>query len=556
MTIHTNPSRAANRNPNNPQRIWLLCGLLLFSLSVAFWLQPAQAARLNDSALAIPRLSAGRFEQPGGQDDVASPLAIQADLQSHMSGPAASDNLSDFVAALDAQRTAQSLADPSGLEQRSLALSGLQVGNQPPVITQPDPQSGFPPTVPAKRHSVYLPLLFSGGLVAGISSDLPDPPFSCKNLQNFSGSREFPGQVQCQALLAFYASTQGDYWLRNDGWLRDTNPCRWYGVGCLEGIGIVSLALSNNGLFGHLPPEIGSLPLRTLDVSTNRLMGSLPEGLLETSSLQEVSLHSNRFQGSYPIDFMSLYDTSRGQTDRRREFTSNDFRRIDTSGYSCTGQGVSVSDCEALVAFFRSTGGEDPNSAYWSNHGGRWLLDTNPCNWGWVSCADGRVTQLSVPREISQGLNGTLPAELGNLAALTHLSIEGAGLSGSLPAEFGRLGNLRFLSITDSGLSGWLPGELGNLEKLEELDLAGNSLTGPIPASLGSLKSIRRIDLSRNDLSGEVPSALALVNTGTSIRFHTLALNDNPNLCVPGELGRFVSGLTVFSGSWCSLIER
>jgi hypothetical protein len=42
-------------------------------------------------------------------------------------------------------------------------------------------------------------------------------------------------QSECEALVAFYISTGGDNWSRNNGWLQTNTPCTWYGLTCAEG---------------------------------------------------------------------------------------------------------------------------------------------------------------------------------------------------------------------------------------------------------------------------------------------------------------------------------
>ena len=51
-------------------------------------------------------------------------------------------------------------------------------------------------------------------------------------------------------------------------------------------------------------------------------------------------------------------------------------------------------------------------------------------------------------------LSGSIPAELGQLGALTRLYLENNQLSGSIPAELGQLGALAYLYLQDNQLSG------------------------------------------------------------------------------------------------------
>ena len=64
-------------------------------------------------------------------------------------------------------------------------------------------------------------------------------------------------------------------------------------------------------------------------------------------------------------------------------------------------------------------------------------------------------------------------------------------------------GRVRRLRLGGNGLTGTLPGALGDLARLEELSLWENRLTGSLPPSLGRLNNLRNLDISDNDLTGE-----------------------------------------------------
>ena len=76
-------------------------------------------------------------------------------------------------------------------------------------------------------------------------------------------------------------------------------------------------------------------------------------------------------------------------------------------------------------------------------------------------------------------LTGPIPAELGQLRALTRLFLDGNKLSGAIPAELGQLGALAGLYLSENELSGAIPAELGQLGALQFLYLYENQqLTG------------------------------------------------------------------------------
>ncbi|MDE2869673.1 MAG: hypothetical protein OXR64_05290 [Chloroflexota bacterium] len=181
-------------------------------------------------------------------------------------------------------------------------------------------------------------------------------------------------------------------------------------------------------------------------------------------------------------------------------------------------------DRQALVALYNATGGPS-----WTNNG-NWLSDRPLDEWYGVETDDGRVIGLMLS---ANGLNGSIPAELGQLSYLDWLDLYTNQLSGNIPPELGRLSYLVGLVLNDNQLTGAIPAELGQLSYLEHLRLDSNNLTGAIPAELGRLSNLDYLDLADNDLSGAIPTELGQLSLLTGLY---LAGNDLRG-CVPGELG-------------------
>lgn len=209
---------------------------------------------------------------------------------------------------------------------------------------------------------------------------------------------------------------------------------------------------------------------------------------------------------------------------------------------------IPQAECEALVALYTATNGDD-----WNDNSG-WLDNNSPCEWHGVTCAGGQVTRLilssnqlsgEIPPELGSldnlerlhlydnQLNGEIPSELGSLNNLQRLWLYRNQLSGEIPSELGNLDNLGTLYLSDNQLSGAIPSELGNLNNLEGLDLMHNQLHGEIPSELGNLANLEWLILYSNQLSGEIPSELGNLNN-----LYELWLNDNQlSGEIPSELG-------------------
>ena len=160
---------------------------------------------------------------------------------------------------------------------------------------------------------------------------------------------------------------------------------------------------------------------------------------------------------------------------------------------------ISQSECQALVAFYNSTGGNG-----WFNRSG-WLVTNTPCSWYQVTCQNGSVLAIGL---IANNLVGILPPEIGNLPGLEGLFLNGNQLSGSIPNTVGNLSRMSQFRLYNNQFSGSIPAELGNLPDLFELNLTNNQLTGSIPPQLGNLPLLDNFSLSDNQLSGSIPAEL------------------------------------------------
>ena len=168
--------------------------------------------------------------------------------------------------------------------------------------------------------------------------------------------------------------------------------------------------------------------------------------------------------------------------------------------FACGAQSqIPTGECQALVALYEAT-----NGPHWNNHAG-WLEVPSPCLWFGVSCENGHVVQLSMN---NNNLAGPLPAEIGDLPALTDLLIAGDSLSGPLPPELGNLTNLETLYLPNNFLTGSLPPEMGGMQALEQLILANNQLSGSLPPQLADLDQLVYLDVSHNQLDGPLPSEI------------------------------------------------
>jgi len=125
------------------------------------------------------------------------------------------------------------------------------------------------------------------------------------NAFNCASVTEVP-QVECQALVALYGSTNGGGWTDNTNWLQSTSVSTWHGVTVGTGR-VIYLGLNVNKLNGSIPSDLGNLSnLMALDLYGNELTGGIPAELGSLSNLLELSLDSNQLTGSIPSTLGNL----------------------------------------------------------------------------------------------------------------------------------------------------------------------------------------------------------------------------------------------------------
>ena len=181
-----------------------------------------------------------------------------------------------------------------------------------------------------------------------------------------------------------------------------------------------------------------------------------------------------------------------------------------------------LSDCKALL-----DARDDLQSTFSLN----WSPIADVTDWEGVTVGgNNRVTKLDLK---GKGLDGTIPAALGNLSMLEELRFHENHLAGAIPPELGQLKSLTILWLSGNQLTGRMPPDLGDLSNLKDLRLYENELSGAIPFELGRLTGLTTLRLSGNQLTGEIPSALGdLVNLKV-LRLHENRLTES----IPSSLG-------------------
>ena len=262
-----------------------------------------------------------------------------------------------------------------------------------------------------------------------------------------------------------------------------------------------SLNLNNQGLTGHIPPEIGQLiNLTYINLSDNQLTGVIPQEIGNVSQPWELdlALYNNQLYGLIPSMVCNLdsnllmnnkfcppYPTCINDEDLGYQDTSE-------CGLGCTDISACNYDEDAII--------DDDSCAYQTDClgvcGGTAIEDcSETCqgnDYSCYGCTDPNATNYNPEATEDDGSCCIeLWGECYNINETTSLNLNNQGLTGHIPPEIGQLINLTYINLSDNQLTGVIPQEIGNVSQPWELDLAlyNNQLYGLIPSMVCNLDS-------------------------------------------------------------------
>ena len=197
-----------------------------------------------------------------------------------------------------------------------------------------------------------------------------------------------------------------------------------YGCDALTGVELLGeyfdiettyIDLSNLGLSGSIPPEIGCLTnLIGLWLYGNQLTGEIPSEIGNLTNLETLNLYFNQLTGEIPPEIGNLTNLNGLYLDNNQ----------------LTGEiPYEIGDLENLI---------------------------------WLSLYNNQLT-------------GEIPSEIGQLTNLSYLNLNSNQLTGSIPSEIGNLTNLEHLDLHNNFLTGEIPPAVCDLINNNNLDI--NNIT-------------------------------------------------------------------------------
>ncbi|WOH15581.1 hypothetical protein DCAR_0935123 [Daucus carota subsp. sativus] len=209
-------------------------------------------------------------------------------------------------------------------------------------------------------------------------------------------------------------------------------------------LNLLSCQLSNN-IPRHLP-FVNLTSLISLNLEENSLNSSFPLWVLNNSGLAHLSLRLNRFHGSIPDSLGTL--TSLVEID----LSYNSFNGLINP--ESIGRLVSLSSLDLSSNEFQ---GHLPKSMR-------------------------RLSSLTYLGLMDNNFQGSIPHSISNLTELTYLYMSSNELRGDLPEEVCQLSKLKSLDVSFNQMSGRIPDCIGQLSNLISLGLYDNSWEGFVTA--------------------------------------------------------------------------
>ncbi|XP_009628619.1 LRR receptor-like serine/threonine-protein kinase GHR1 [Nicotiana tomentosiformis] len=276
---------------------------------------------------------------------------------------------------------------------------------------------------------------------------------------------------------------------------------------------------SDNQLTGIIPSFNFVVSLRILRLGNNQLSGSVPEALLEESSmiLSELDLSQNQLAG--PIASISAVN----------------LKLLNLSYNQLSGPlPVKVGRCAIIDLSNNLLTGKVSRIQGWGNYAEVIVLSSNTLT-GTFPNQTSQFLRLTSLKISNNSLEGVLPAILGTYPELKMIDLSINQLSGTLLPSLFNSSRLTDINVSFNKFTGSIPIVAFKSENLSliSLDLSHNELSGLLPPGLGKFPDMVYLDISNNDFEGGLPSDLS-----DKLEYFNVS-NNNLSGTVPKNLWRF-----------------
>lgn len=361
------------------------------------------------------------------------------------------------------------------------------------------------------------------------------------NVTNATNGTSSGSLSEKDILVKFFHSTNGTTWRNKKNWLDDSMPiCTWTGVNCNEGR-VQALRLEFNELVGQVPPEIYDLPfLEDLGLSRNKDLTVSFKGIRKAKNLTKIYMAETKIIldgiGKAPsLQILSIPNCGLAGDfyDEILEITT--LNQLDLSYNMFNGTlPTGISKLSNLMSL---------------------LLNNNEFT-GSIPASLGQLSNLTELDLSVNGFEGSLPEELNSLTNIEVLAIKNQNNAQGFPSLTGKLldfqnsSRITEIYLQDNALEGTIPStflmsSVGRNETIY-VGLSRNQLTGIVPEELSDIGHLL-IALDDNNITGIHSS---LCKTETLMQGNVGKFGCDAILCKAGSYQTF-SGRQTTDGLPC-----